>query len=345
MISEPEELVAVNRCRLFLKAFFLSDIVNGSGTEILPAAWNGERIICPQRSENWPNQSRPPPSAWAIWKFYLRKRFLGRGLRLKSPMGPWVKWDQDWPWYFCPEASAIFHHDRGLWTRHPAVQLHSVRPSFSLEGVEVPPPVNIFRATVESSRNYLVCLGYGRISIPNTLVFPSFLEYLHHQAREKQMEWCTEFVSIIGQVDTLIEALQQGQVHIVSDGSFVQPFAMAAFVMENETRECCVTNRIIVPGSGEEMSAYRGEVSGILASLFFVNHLCSFFHIQMGSITMGCDGEGALYQSFHEDTPQSIDTPSFDLLMAIHRYRSWSSLRWQTTWIKDIRTTIRYLTN
>jgi len=68
------------------------------------------------------------------------------------------------------------------------------------------------------------------------------------------------------------------------------------------------------------MSAYRGEVSGILASLFFVNHLCSFFHIRMGSITMACDGEGALYQSFQEDTPQSIDTPSFDLLMAIHRY-------------------------
>jgi len=54
----------------------------------------------------------------------------------------------------------------------------------------------------------------------------------------------------------------------------------------------------------------------------------------LGSINMGCDGEGALYQSFHEDTPQSIDTPSFDLLMAIHRYRSRSRLRWQTTWIK-----------
>jgi len=148
------------------------------------------------------------------------------------------------------------------------------------------------------------------------------------------MEWCTEFVNIIGQVDLLIKALQQGQVYIVSDGSYVQPFATAAFVMENETRECRVTNRIIAPGSGEEMSAYRGEVSGILASLFFVNHLCSFFHIQMDSITMGCDGEGALYQSFHEDTPRSIDTPSFDLLMAIHRYRSRSSLRWQTTWIK-----------
>jgi hypothetical protein len=134
MISEMEELLAVNRCWLFLKALFLSDIVNGSGTEILPAAWNGERIICPQRSGNWPNQSRPPPSAWAIWKTYLRKRFLGRDLKLRSPMGPWVTWDQDWPWYFCPKASALFHHDRGLWTRHPAVQIHSVRPTFSLEG-------------------------------------------------------------------------------------------------------------------------------------------------------------------------------------------------------------------
>jgi hypothetical protein len=148
------------------------------------------------------------------------------------------------------------------------------------------------------------------------------------------MEWCIEFVNIIGQVDILIEALKQGQVYIVSGGSYVQPFATVAFVMENKTKECRVTNRIIAPGSKEEMSAYRGEVSGILASLFFVNHLCSFFHIQMGSITMGCDGKGALYQSFHEDTPQSIDTPSFDLLMAIHRYQSQSMLRWHMTWIK-----------
>jgi hypothetical protein len=106
---------------------------------------------------------------------------------------------------FLPRGICTFPQDRGLWTRHPAVQLHSARPTFSLEGVEVPPPVNLFRATVESSRNYLVCLGYGRISIPNTPVFPSFLEYLHHQAREKQMEWCTEFVNIIGQVDRLCD--------------------------------------------------------------------------------------------------------------------------------------------
>jgi hypothetical protein len=97
VIAETEELLAVNRCWLFLKALFLSDIVNGSGTEILAAAWNGERIICSQKSENWPNQSRPPPSAWAIWKTYLRKRFLGRGLKLRSPMSPWVTWDHDWP--------------------------------------------------------------------------------------------------------------------------------------------------------------------------------------------------------------------------------------------------------
>jgi hypothetical protein len=92
-ISDLNHLGIVNRCRLFLKALFLSDIVDGTGYEILQAAWNGDRVLGQHRLPSWPNQARPPPSDWEIWKLYLKRAFLGRGLRLRIPLGPWIIWD------------------------------------------------------------------------------------------------------------------------------------------------------------------------------------------------------------------------------------------------------------
>jgi len=89
LIEDSDHLTQINRCRLYLRVIFLSDVVDGSGKELLAAAWNGERILSPQRIGQWPNHVKPPPSAWTLWKYYLKKTFLGRGLRLKEPLGPW----------------------------------------------------------------------------------------------------------------------------------------------------------------------------------------------------------------------------------------------------------------
>jgi len=35
------ELVSINSCRLYLRAIFLSDIIDGSGENILHEAWSG----------------------------------------------------------------------------------------------------------------------------------------------------------------------------------------------------------------------------------------------------------------------------------------------------------------
>jgi hypothetical protein len=56
-ISDLNHLGIVNRCRLFLKALFLSDIVDGTGYEILQAAWNGDRVLGQHRLPSWPNQA------------------------------------------------------------------------------------------------------------------------------------------------------------------------------------------------------------------------------------------------------------------------------------------------
>jgi len=39
--EDPAQLAATNKCGLFLKAFFLSDISDGSGVDVLDEAWTG----------------------------------------------------------------------------------------------------------------------------------------------------------------------------------------------------------------------------------------------------------------------------------------------------------------
>ena len=54
-----DEIACVNRCRLYLKVFFLSDIVNSAGTKVLQNAYDGT-ISTQWRSRwKWPRQPRP----------------------------------------------------------------------------------------------------------------------------------------------------------------------------------------------------------------------------------------------------------------------------------------------
>jgi hypothetical protein len=46
------------------------------------------------------------------------------------------------------------------------------------------------------------------------------------------------------------------------------------------------------------MSAYRGELSGLYASIAIINRLCDFHNITSGEITVGCDGLSALQAIF-----------------------------------------------
>jgi hypothetical protein len=98
--------------------------------------------------------------------------------------------------------------------------------------------------------------------------------------------------------------------------------------MENPTRSVCVTNQIMSPGRSKNMSAYRGELTGLYAATFLVYLLCDHFDIKQGSVTIGCDGISALHQAFSTYTPPSVDCPSFNLIMAIHRIRQRTPISW-----------------
>ena len=54
-----QELVQLNRCRIFLKVISLSDIVTGCGTKIRLNCWNGNTDALWVSIYQWPRQTRP----------------------------------------------------------------------------------------------------------------------------------------------------------------------------------------------------------------------------------------------------------------------------------------------
>jgi hypothetical protein len=50
-----EKLLAINKCRLYLRAWFLSNITDGSGVYLLQEAWNGDTQLHVSSLVYWPH--------------------------------------------------------------------------------------------------------------------------------------------------------------------------------------------------------------------------------------------------------------------------------------------------
>jgi hypothetical protein len=64
--ENTDDLLALNQCQLFLHAYHVSDLTDGSGQVITEDAWRG---ICFQ---SWPQQANPSRKDWDLWKNTLR---------------------------------------------------------------------------------------------------------------------------------------------------------------------------------------------------------------------------------------------------------------------------------
>jgi hypothetical protein len=82
------ELIALNQCRLYLNAYYVSDIATASGASISSHAWEG--VARPNDRTNryiWPEQGRPSKDSWNIWRHFLKRTILSRGMSLRKTLG------------------------------------------------------------------------------------------------------------------------------------------------------------------------------------------------------------------------------------------------------------------
>ena len=69
----------------------------------------------------------------------------------------------------------------------------------------------------------------------------------------------------------IIPDIINGITLIICDGSFQQSHATATVIIENGDGKSCITTTVITPGGPKDMSAYRGELSGLYASIAIIN--------------------------------------------------------------------------
>lgn len=108
------ELGRLHCCRLFLHAFFLSDIATGDGLRITEEAWLRRKNVNLDRTLSWLAQGSPTQRNWLT---FVKRGILARGWHLKHPLGPWLPISPDWNWFSCPT-------DSSLWTKHQNRWVH-----------------------------------------------------------------------------------------------------------------------------------------------------------------------------------------------------------------------------
>jgi hypothetical protein len=341
-----QDLVFLNQCRMFLSATTLTDISTADGQFIIADAWEGKRYHHASPF-NWPRQ--PPTlsrSHWTLWKQALSKFVLQteHNRRLRSPLGDWTRLST-WTWFFSPSESRLYHRDSSdKWTSFrkmpsPARRLQSLRfePTNSLD---VTPPRDLLTATTSPRGRFTRLLSTGPM--------PLISEPIHHQppsslsaaicARDPDDRWAIDEWSCNDGGSALARAISEGIAIAVSDGSFMDSHTIGTSAFLLEPDEPTPTNRFIgvnfIPGSPKEQSAYRSKLGGASGIIAAVESIVAKYQLQSGSITIGLDGEQAMWNASDQDDFLDPKQACFDMLSDIHAKTQKSVITYHWRWVE-----------
>ncbi len=163
-----DQMCSLNRCRLFLHAYWLSDIVDGYGRHITDDAWLDAwlgRSTQPEKATSWPRQGHPSQADWIQWRQAISLCFILRGRRLKHPLGYWLTTSSN-QWYFNPSDNSLYQHSNLVTLRYPMVPWPSGRPCFSRQGCPSALPPNLPKAVLYRQGEYL-CLNVYAACLQN----------------------------------------------------------------------------------------------------------------------------------------------------------------------------------
>jgi hypothetical protein len=154
---------------------------------------------------------------------------------------------------------------------------------------------------------------------------------LHPPEDVNSFNWILEAVNIPENIEQEM-AKAGGKVSAVSDGSFKEAYGTAAW-MVYITENCVIQGSCIAPGTAEDQSAYRSELTGlygIACTIWALQHRWKL----TGLVTAGCDGLSALRQAQKSADFIDPNLPQFDLIMAIRQIISQSCWRWEWIHVK-----------
>ena len=109
------DLASINRCRLFRKVVYLSEITTGYGIYIARPLYYGIQNQWLMTIYEWPNQGKPVNHDWTEWRRVINSTFFVSLPSLVLPLSYQLReWDEDipqsqWRWWYCAYESRLVY--------------------------------------------------------------------------------------------------------------------------------------------------------------------------------------------------------------------------------------------
>ncbi|CAJ1927586.1 unnamed protein product [Cylindrotheca closterium] len=155
----------------------------------------------------------------------------------------------------------------------------------------------------------------------------------YHRALAPQRHyygWVPDEIEVHGDEAALADALIQGRLRIISDGSYKNDLGTAAVQLLPKGGTACIVIRCQTPGLPQDQSAYRSNLICLLAGIIAVDWLLQQWFpalSQRPGVKITCDGLLAIEMAF-EDQPLSPTDAQFDLISSIREAISRSPVSW-----------------
>jgi len=280
------QLGSLHRCQMYLQVLQLSDITMATGDRLLTTNW---RDYSPIPSEyKWPAATKPSQSDWHMWDLALATAFqAGHNARLACPLGNYFL-ENNKGWYYDPLEQALWYRNDHQWSRHGKIPSRSRTQMFHRQGEPDSPTNQLCRATVQERNTKLTLTGSGNID--TMLSKPEGIAALAQHQYGQEWKW---ELTIVGNLQSLLEDILNGQGYAVSNGSFQAGRGAAAWIIEGRTNQNRIVGKCFSPSSDDGHSSFRSKLAGVYAMLFTLSVLLPQKTDSM-TFHLACDGKSVL---------------------------------------------------
>jgi len=285
-------LLRLNRVRIYWQALFMSDILTASGNKIDPEVLVRPQVYRKRSHLRWPTE-HPTASDFQTWRDAIltlcpsRNAGTGMGTVTAAPHRIWEwRWDENSGCLCRTNADGVSED----------VFRAGRKPNRFYYAETRPVTCNGRNCSVEPTHAGQAHGGWRLTSVAQAVVSGppprSFLEVLHSWGNT----WLWDNISLVGEHGWINEAISDGSLLAVTDGSFIREqhpdLCSAAFVLE------CTKGRGRMFGSFSESSrvanAYRGELLGLMAIHLILRSVDIAHGGNNGSVEVVSDCLGAL---------------------------------------------------
>jgi hypothetical protein len=288
------ELKEINRCRIYLRVFYISDTASHDGKGITDWARKGRRDAGRKSSWAWPVQQRP--TSWKAWKLALDH--LAPDKCVIRQLGDRFKQHyQQSEWYFDAEQNTLFHNSNGIREQHSVTNRARLR--FSNHSMDYARPARATHVVETKTRTRLVEMtGKCNITRRPMLDRPPLVPYTSNigcciKALPRHIQ------RLVGDIPTLRtpsgwDPTLPVNIIIANDGSVTLGVGYHGWIVATEEED------ILFQGGGPDdgdiflMQSYRSELGGMAEGLTVLRTLIRSGLINIASTTFLCDNASAI---------------------------------------------------